>query len=230
MSRALAVIAILAVVGFFVFYTQSPDIVQAAAKQVFQPEWVSKQFSLGETISILERPQFFPEIVDDIGSAIGFNIFTADELPPEYRDLAAEQQALENPPEDTVTISGNLEKEQLVATTDKHEKGDGKEAKLVNTGIVASVFTAGERVPVVGKINVPNLPPPYFYSITVYCCGQDKPMVNKGHISTDGQGNFLYKIITTERTFPLGIYDVIVSTLSADIRTNIDYKWQFELR
>lgn len=229
MSRVLAVLALIGVIGIFIVFAQF-DNLSAVSKLDISPEWIGKKFSLGETIDILERPQFFPDIINDVSEFVALDVFTKDDLPQEYRDLAAEQEAVENPPEQNVTISGNLQKSQIVATTDDHKKGDGKEAKLVTTREVASVFSAGEIVPVVGKINVPNLDAPYFYSIAVYCCGQDKPMVNKGHIGTDGHGNFIYKIITTQRDFPKGIYDVIVSTLSADLRKNIDYKWQFELR
>jgi|GEM_PF-4407387 len=232
MSRVLAVIAILAVVGFFVFYTQSPDIVQAAAKQVFQPEWVGKTFSLGETISILERPQFFPELIDDVAIAIGFEEFTEDDLPQEYRDLAEEQRQAEGTTieeQEKEAITGDLTKSQIVAPTDKHEAGDGKQAKIINTGKVASEFTKGEIIPITGKLNVPNRLAPLFYNLVVYCCGNfEDELVEKNHISTDGNGNFIYKIITTSN-FPSGTYDVTISTLSADNRRLIEYTWQFFL-
>ncbi len=173
MSRVLAVIAILSVVGFFIFYTQSPDIVTAAANQAFQPEWIGKTFSLGETIEILERPQFFPDLIDDVTLAMGFQEFTSDDLPQEYRDLAAEQRLAEGGDLldlEAEAISGNLTKSQVVTQTDQHVKGDSKEAKLVNTGKIASVFTRGEIIPVVGKLDVPLRPAPYFYNLIIYCC------------------------------------------------------------
>ncbi len=232
MSRVLAVVAILAVVGFFIFYSQSPEIVQATANQVFQPEWVGKTFSLGETIEILERPQFFPELIDDVQVALGFEEFTEDDLPQEYRNLAEEQRqadgsAIEDLEKEAIT--GDLTKSQIVAPTDKHEVGDGKQAKIVNTGKVASEFTKGEIIPITGKLNVPNKPAPLFYNLVVYCCGNfEDELVEKSHISTDGNGNFVYRIITTD-SFPSGTYDVTISTLSADNRRLIDYTWQFFL-
>ncbi len=232
MSRVLAVIAILAVVGFFIFYSQSPEIVQATANQVFQPEWVGKTFSLGETIEILERPQFFPELIDNVQIALDFEEFTEDELPQEYRDLAEEQRQAEGTAieeQEKESISGDLTKSQVVATTDKHEAGDGKQARIVNTGKVASEFIKGEIIPITGKLNVPNRSAPLFYNLVVYCCGNfEDELVEKSHISTDGNGNFVYKIITTNH-FPSGTYDVTISTLSADNRRLIDYTWQFFL-
>lgn len=232
MSRTLAVIALLAVVGFMVFYTQSPDIVQATAKQVFQPEWVGKTFSLGETIEILERPQFFPEIIDSVQVALGFEQFTEEDLPQEYRDLAEEQRVAEGSAIEELeaeAITGNLTKAQVVAVTDSHSKGDGKEAKIVNTGKIASEFTRGEIIPITGKLNVPLRAAPLFYNIVVYCCGNfDDELVEKSHIATDSNGSFIYKIITTSN-FPSGTYDVTISTLSADNRRLIEYTWQFFL-
>jgi len=228
LSRLLAVFALILIAGVFIFFAEF-DNLSAVKVSDFAPEWVMKKYSLGETIEILERPQFFPDLVSDAALAIGFSAFTAEEVPQEYRDLAAEQKALDEPVLEG-TVEGELRTAQVIVKTDQHVEGDGLEAKLVTTNNVASIFTRGEPVPVVGKINVPNLAAPYFYSITVYCCNQDKPMLNKGHVSTDGQGNFLYTIYTTELGFPAGIYDVIVSTLSADLRKNIDYKWQFDLR
>ena len=233
MSRVLAVIAILSIVGFFIFYTQSPDIVTAAANQAFQPEWIGKTFSLGETIEILERPQFFPDLIDDVTLAMGFEQFTSDDLPQEYRDLAAEQRALEGGDLldlEAQAISGNLTKSQVVTQTDQHVKGDSKEAKLVNTGKIASVFTRGEIIPVVGKLDVPLRPAPYFYNLIIYCCENfDDAIVQKSHIGTDSNGNFVYKIISNQ-DFPTGIYDVTISTLSADNRRLIELTWQFDLQ
>jgi hypothetical protein len=233
MSRVLAVIAILSIVGFFIFYTQSPDIVTAAANQAFQPEWIGKTFSLGETIEILERPQFFPELIDDVTLAMGFEQLTSDDLPQEHRDLAAEQRALEGGDLldlEAEAISGNLTKSQVVTQTDQHVKGDSKEAKLVNTGKVASVFTRGEIIPVVGKLDVPLRPAPYFYNLIIYCCENfDDAIVQKSHIGTDSNGNFVYKIISNQ-DFPTGIYDVTISTLSADNRRLIELTWQFDLQ
>lgn len=225
-------IAILAVVGFFIFYTQAPDIVTAAANQAFQPEWVSKTFSLGETISILERPQYFPDLIDDVTLALGFEQFTADQLPQEYRDLAAEQRAAEGLDLEALeqeSISGNLTKSQVVTQTDQHVKGDNKEAKLVNTGQVSSQFTKGEIIPIVGKLDVPLRPAPYFYNIVMYCCDNfSDEILEKSHIATDSNGAFVYKIASTQ-AFPSGTYDVTISTLSADNRRLIEYTWQFEL-
>jgi len=233
MSRVLAVIAILSVIGFFIFYTQSPDIVTAAANQAFQPEWIGKTFSLGETIEILERPQFFPDLIDDVTLAMGFQEFTSDDLPQEYRDLAAEQRAAEGGDLldlEGQAISGNLTKSQVVTQTDQHVKGDSKEAKLVNTGKIASVFTRGEIIPVVGKLDVPLRPAPYFYNLIIYCCENfDDAIVQKSHIGTDSNGNFVYKIISNQ-DFPTGIYDVTISTLSADNRRLIELTWQFDLQ
>ena len=260
MSRLLAVFALILIGGVFIFFAQFDNISTLSISQI-TPEWVEKKFAYGETIAILERPQFFPELIADVTAYTDLNVFNVDEIPDEYKDLAlqqaneienylkglgvnldifpngkipfevrnlaAEQKALENP-EPERSVEGELRIAQVVAKTDQHVEGDGLEAKLVTTGIVASVFTRGEPVPVVGKINVPNLTGPYFYSITVYCCNQDKPMLNKGHVSTDGQGNFIYTIYTNNN-FPIGVYDVVVSTLSADLRKDIDYKWQFDL-
>ncbi len=232
MSRVLAVIAILSIAGFFIFYTQSPDIVNAAANQAFQPEWIGKTFSLGETIEILERPQFFPDLIDDVTLALGFQEFTSDGLPQEYRDLAAEQRAAEGGDLldlEAQAITGNLTKSQVVIQTDQHVKGDSKEAKLVSTGKVASVFTKGEIVPVVGKLDVPLRSGILFYNIIAYCCdNNDDALFQQSHISTDSNGNFVYKIITNQ-DFPSGIYDVTISTLSADNRRLIELTWQFEL-
>jgi len=231
MSRVLAIIAILSVVGFFIFYTQSPDVVTAAAN--FQPEWVGKTFSLGETIEILERPQFFPELVDDVTLAMGFEQFTSDDLPQEYRDLAEEQRKAEGADLlalEQEAISGNLTKAQVVIQTDQHVKGDDKEAKLVNTRQVASVFMKGEIIPIVGKLDVPLRPAPYFYNLIMYCCENfDDAILQKSHIGTDSYGNFVYKIISNS-DFPIGIYDVTISTLSADNRRLIELTWQFELQ
>jgi len=233
LSRTLAVIAILSVVGFFIFYTQSPDVVNAAANQAFQPEWIGKTFSLGETIEILERPQFFPELVDDVTLAMGFEQFTSEELPQQYRDLAEEQRKAEGADLlalEQEAISGNLTKAQVVIQTDQHVKGDDKEAKLVNTRQVASVFMKGEIIPIVGKLDVPLRPAPYFYNLIMYCCENfDDAIVQKSHIGTDSNGNFVYKIISNT-DFPTGIYDVTISTLSADNRRLIELTWQFELQ
>jgi len=261
MSRLLAVLALVGVAGIFIIFAEF-DNLSAIKVSDYAPEWVSKTYSLGETIEILERPQFFPNIIQDVTAYTDLNIFSADDIPSEYKDLAiqqakeidnylnglgvnldifpnkeipiqyrdlgAEQEALENP-EPEGTVQGELQTAQVVTKTDKHVEGDGLQAKLVTTGKVASVFTRSEAVPVVGKIDVPGLTGPYFYSISVYCCNQDNPLLNKGHVSTDGQGNFIYTIYTNSN-YPLGIYDVVVSTLSADLRKDIDYKWQFELR
>jgi hypothetical protein len=231
LSRVLAVIAILAVVGFFIFYTQSPDIV-SATKNIIQPEWAGKKFSLGETIEVLERPQFFPDLIEDVTTTLGFEQFTDDDLPQEYRDLAEEQRIAEGKDIEELektAIAGQLTKAVVVANTDSHVSGDSKQAKLVNTGKVASEFTKGEIVPIIGKLNVPNREAPYFYNLVVYCCGNfEDEMLEKSHIATDSAGNFLYKIITTS-VFPSGTYEVTISTLSADNRRLIEYTWEFFL-
>lgn len=234
MSKALAVIALVMVFGFFFIYFQYPDLVSATTNTV-QKEWVGKTFSLGETIEILERPQFFPELIDDVALAVGFEQFTEEQLPKEYRDLAAEQRAneLSISEQEQNAITGDLTKSQVVYENDTTKpdrtKGDGTEARLVNTGKVASEFTKGEIVPVVGKLNVPNRIAPYFYNIVVYCCGDfETEMVEKSHIASDSNGNFIYRIITTEK-FPTGTYYVTVSTLSADNRRLIEYTWEFFL-
>src|SRR3972149_3912973 len=132
MSRVLAVIAILAVFGFIIFYTQSPDIVNATTN-TNQQEWVGKTFSQGESLFILERPQFFPELIDDVTLALGFEQFTDDQLPQEYRDLATEQKLAEGnfTEQEKDAIKGDLTKSQVVTQTDSHVKGDELQAKLV---------------------------------------------------------------------------------------------------
>lgn len=228
MSKALAVIAILAVVGFFIFYSQSPDIVNATTNAI-QQEWVGKKFSLGETIEILERPQFFPNLIDEATLAMGFEQFTDEQLPIEYRNLAAEQAGVNVTEQEKGAIKGDLTKSQVVIQTASHVKGDEKQAKIVNTGKVASEFTKGEIVPVIGKLTVPNKEAPYFYNIVMYCCNNfDTEIVEKSHIATDSSGNFIYKIITTNH-FPTGTYEVTVSTLSADNRRLLEYTWEFFL-
>lgn len=228
MSKALAVIALLAVFGFFIFYSQSPEIINATTNAI-QQEWVGKEFSLGESIKILERPQFFPELIDDVTLAMGFEQLTDDQLPQEYRDLAAEQTGVNVTEQEQGAITGDLTKSQVVTQTDSHVKGDEKQAKIVNTGKVASEFTKGEVIPVIGKLDVPGRQAPYFYNIVMYCCNNfETEMVEKNHIATDSNGNFIYKIITTHH-FPSGTYEVTISTLSADNRRLLDYKWEFFL-
>jgi hypothetical protein len=238
MSRLLAVTAIFLVVTFFIVYIQYPDIMQATANKAnqFQQEWVGKTFSQGETLFILERPQFFPELINDVSLRLGFEQFTEDQLPKTYRDLATEQslaegQSIENL--EVTAIKGDLTKSQVVLQNNTvkpdREKGDGTEAKLVNTGVVASEFTKGEIIPIIGKLSVPNRTAPYFYNLVMYCCGDhENEIVEKSHIATDSNGNFIYKIITTNK-FPTGTYDVTISTLSADNRRLIQYTWQFFL-
>jgi len=226
MSRAIGALAIIGVVFVMYMFVVYDEELLALSSTV-QPEWVGKTFSLGETINILERPQLYTDIFEDVEQII-FDRFTEDELPQSYRDLAAEQAAANNP-EPEESISGHLTTAEVVTPTDQHVKGDDKQAKIITTGKTASVFTRGEVVPVVGKLNVPNKPAPLFYNIIAYCCGNDDDaLFQQAHISTDSQGNFVYKIISTT-DFPIGVYDVTVSTLSADNRRLIEYTWQFEL-
>jgi hypothetical protein len=109
--------------------------------------------------------------------------------------------------------------------TSVHYEGLRQVAKTeIKDGV--HVVYQGDLAKIVGKIVKP-IDAPYFYNIDISCCDQ-KEVLQKTHIGTDGDGNFLYEFPTNDNT-PLGHYRVSIITTSNDGSSLIEYFYEFQV-
>ncbi len=202
----------------------------------------TREFDLGEKITIYELPEILTQEEKDALAKYATTEFFQSDLPDEFlvkgeRDLLAEQQATEQADPSLNVVNSNETTNQVyTAQEDQNEVFEGVKASeltasrtsttLIENAVQGNIHERGAIVKIAGKIDMDKAKP-YFYNVHMTCCGMDTFRVISS-AETDGQGNFVVKIVTTPK-FPLGDWTVTISTIGVDNKI-IKHYYVFNLR
>lgn len=201
----------------------------------------TREFDLGEKITIYEMPEILTQEQKDALEKYATTEFFQSDLPDEYivkgeRDLLAEQQATPqvDPSLNVVNSNGTsqtfTEQEEQNSVFENVKTSELTASRtspnLIENAVQGNVHERGAIVKVAGQIEMAKAKP-YFYNVHMTCCGMDTFRVISS-AETDGQGNFIVKIVTTPK-FPLGDWTVTISTIGDDNKI-IKHYYQFHLR
>ncbi len=200
----------------------------------------TREFDLGEKITIYEMPNILTEEQQDALAKYATTEFFQDDLPSEYkvkgeRDLLAEQQAT---PQSNASLNvvvnatngtgiNTLQEQQNEAfksVTTSELTASRTSPNLIESSVEGNIHDRGSIVKIAGKIEMAR-PPPYFYTIHMTCCEMDTFRVSTS--DTDGFGNFVIKIATAPQ-FPLGYWTVTIGKLGDDNKI-IKHYYNFKL-
>lgn len=202
----------------------------------------TREFDLGEKITIYELPEILTQEEKDALAKYATTTFFQSDLPEEFivkgeRDLLAEQRATQQAdPNLNVLNSNDTETQVFTEQEDQNQVFGGVKASeltasrtsstLIENAVQGNIHERGAIVKIAGKIEMEKAKP-YFYNVHMTCCGMDTFRVISS-AETDGQGNFVVKIVTTPK-FPLGDWTVTISTIGDDYKI-IKHYYVFNLR
>lgn len=202
-SRPVGVVLLVVVALFLVVIMQQGKVVQSTTNIIRDVTEYA-----GVHIETYKTPEFFTPEQKAMLDKYAANFY--DDSPPQsYQTLAQQQQT-----QTTILANGTV-----VNATKKIEP------LYVSSSGSEQTYSAGDEIPIAGKIKLDNKPAPYWYNVVITCCGMTS-FQSRSHVETDGQGNFGFKI-RPDGHFPLGDWVVTISIIGDDNKiVNHDYHFR----